>query len=136
MKSQPIRVSRRLQPPGSSTELSQLRDDGEICRAYIGFQVRNIGFDESQKLQVAGGVFIGDVAKGSAAHKAGFRRGDVVVRVDGRETKLSRDLVSYVSAKVPGAVVNLEIVRAGSMITRSVTLGERQDEPGLAKAKR
>jgi len=111
--------------------LPQLRDKGRVSRGYLGFQLRDIGFDEARQLGVEGRGWlqVGNVAEGLAAHKAGIQRGDVIVSVDGRSLVTSRELTFYVANKAPGTRVTLEIVRDGGPLEKQVTLSARPESP-------
>ena len=62
-----------------------LLDDGKVSRGYLGVAIQDLddGLRAAMELDTEGGVLIADVTPGSAAEKAGFERGDVVVEFDG-----------------------------------------------------
>lgn len=110
--------------------LPQLKEKGKVSRGYIGVNITNIDFDRAQAfgLAEAGGALVTQVVEGSPADKAGVEHGDVVLSVDGRKVKETRDLIDYVSAQGPGKKVELEILRNGKSLQRTVELSERQAE--------
>ena len=59
------------------------------------------------------------------AKEAGIQHGDVILSVDGRKVKQTRDLINYVSAKGPNATVTLDVWRDGKTIQKQVKLRER-----------
>ena len=110
--------------------LPQLREKGKVSRGYIGVNISNIDYDRAQAfgLSEAGGALVTQVVEDSPASKAGVEHGDVVLSVDGRKVKETRDLIEYVSAQGPGKKVDLEILRDGKKMTKRVELSERQGD--------
>ncbi len=114
------------------TVLPQLRDKGRVSRGYLGINIGNLDHDRARAfgLERAGGALVSSVVPGAPAEKAGIRHGDVILKVDGREIRETRDLIDYVSAQGPGAKVTLEVLREGKRINREVSLGERDPSTG------
>ena len=71
------------------------------------------------------GILVNNVRKDSPAAKAGFKAGDVIVAIDGKEVKNSFDLTRAISKKKEGAV-NLTIVRNKNRQNISVTPEKRK----------
>jgi S1-C subfamily serine protease len=70
-------------------------------------------------------VIVQRVVAASPACKAGIREGDVIKRVDGVSPCAVNTLSAMITAKKPGAVVNLELSRGGKRVNVKVTLGAR-----------
>jgi serine protease Do len=107
--------------------LPQLRDKGKVSRGYLGLMIQNLDYAHAQAfgLPNTDGALVGDVVSPGPATSAGVEHGDVITAVDGRHIKTTRDLIDYVSAKGPGASVNLTVLRNGKTLERSIKLGER-----------
>lgn len=120
----------------------QIMDDlikhGEVKRGWMGVLVQTItpAFAETYRIPTGEGAVISDIVRGSPAEKAGFRRGDVVVGIDGKKVKSSQDVVLYVRNKLMGETVSLEIYRDGRKETIKVKLGEIPGKGGAPKASR
>jgi tetratricopeptide (TPR) repeat protein len=82
-------------------------------QAYIGIRMA----------QVKDGLKLVDVVPGSGAEKAGLAKGDVVIRVDDFRVVDSSDLLTLVSEKEVGEVVEVEFRRDGEYRKVSVELG-------------
>src|SRR3954466_15755546 len=108
--------------------LPQLRDKGKVSRGYLGISIRNLDYNQAQAwgLPNTDGALVQSVEPDTPAADAGVQHGDVILSVDSRKVKNTRDLINYVSAKGPKASVNLEIFRDGKMLNKSVKLAERQ----------
>jgi serine protease Do len=110
--------------------LPQLRDQGRVSRGYLGINIQNLERERAPAfgLEEGGGALVVSVDPDTPAGKAGLRHGDVVLEVDGREVRETRDLIDYVSSRPPGEKVRLTVLRDGKRTGIDVTLGER---PGL-----
>jgi serine protease Do len=107
--------------------LPQLRDKGKVSRGYLGINIQNLDYDRAKAFGLAeeSGALVTSVVDGAPADRAGVEHGDIVVAVDGRPVKETRDLIDYVSNRPPGATVNLQILRDGKRMERKVELSER-----------
>lgn len=65
---------------------------------------------------------IKNVIKGSAAAKAGLRKGDVLYSVGGKKLKQQKDLIKLFKGKKPGDKVEVEIKRGNKRVKVKLTL--------------
>ena len=63
------------------------------------------------------------MVKGSPADQASLRRGDVILRFDGKEVENARMLSQMAAATAPDTKVNIELLRNGEEKTVSLTVG-------------
>ncbi|MEE8106993.1 MAG: PDZ domain-containing protein [Planctomycetota bacterium] len=70
------------------------------------------------------GFVVSHVHKGTAAEKAGFKVGDLILRVDGKEIVSFEDLAKAIRSQRPGANVNYMLRRGNEEVHGQVTLGE------------
>jgi serine protease Do len=117
--------------------LPQLREKGKVSRGYLGISIGNLDFSTAEAfgLERPEGALVQSVEEGTPAEEAGVRHGDIIVAVDGRPVKTTRDLISYVSAKGPDATVTLDILRDGKRIEKQVKLRERPGADEAAEAR-
>ncbi len=116
--------------------LPQLRDIGRVRRGYLGFVPVSLKANAAQASggEGAGGLRVDKVESGTPAHKAGLRRGDLIVSIDGHVLATPGNLTYYVSSKAPGTSVTLELVRDGKPLTQQISLGERPNaRPATSK---
>jgi hypothetical protein len=71
------------------------------------------------------GVKFADVRAGSPAHKAGLRRGDVLVSFGGASIANLQDFTFQLRSRKAGDVVTVIVLRDGQEVTADVTLGTR-----------
>jgi serine protease Do len=71
-----------------------------------------------------GGALVGEVEADTPAAKAGLKRGDVILTLNGQPVDSANDLRLRISQTAPGTTVKLGVFRDGKMQTVNVTLGE------------
>lgn len=107
--------------------LPQLRDKGKVTRGYLGVQIQNLNFETAQSfgLDSTDGALVGRVENDTPAAEGGLKHGDVLLSVDGKKIKTTRDLIDYVANKGPSSKVTLVVLRDGKKIDKVIKLGER-----------
>jgi serine protease Do len=105
--------------------MNDLIENGEVKRGWLGVALQNLtpGFAETFKVPVENGAVISDVTSGSPADKAGLKRGDAIVAIDGQEIKSSQDVVLYIRNKMAGDEVSVEVYRDSKKQSVKVELG-------------
>jgi Do/DeqQ family serine protease len=106
--------------------LDQLRTSGRVTRAQLGVTVQPVTSDlaASLGLKETRGAIVSSVASGSAAERAGVKRGDVIVSFNGQPISEYNALRNRVAATRPGTDATIGIVRDGSEKTLTVKLDE------------
>ena len=74
------------------------------------------------------GCYVSSVDSGSNAEKAGFRAGDRIVAIDGKDIDDSSDVKEVISEKSVGDEVSFEIERQGNTATLTLKLEEKIPE--------
>jgi S1-C subfamily serine protease len=108
----------------------ELIRSGKITRPGLGVQIADEQI--AQRLGVTG-VLVVDVARGSAASKAGIqptrrdaegrlRLGDVIVAVDGKKVTTPNELFLFLEKYKVGDVVTLSLLRDGKTVQAKVAL--------------
>jgi serine protease Do len=112
--------------------LEILLRDGCVKRGQLGVTLQDLtpalarAFKESPER----GVIVTDAPGKGAAHEAGVRRGDILLKVDGHPVETSAELRHRVAMKGAGTVVRLEIWRAGKTFELAVRLQEAEGSGG------
>jgi S1-C subfamily serine protease len=94
--------------------------------AYLG--VSTLDVDQARldgaDVKVEDGAYVQSVSSGTPAAKAGIKKGDVVLSVDGKEVKSAAALGSVVRQHQPGDEVSIVLDRQGESLTVRATLTE------------
>jgi serine protease Do len=114
--------------------LPELQTKGEVSRGYLGVNIQAITPElaKSLKLQDKKGALVADVTKGSPAEAAGLKRGDVIVKFDGKDVPEMHNLPTLVAATPIGKEVPITILREGTERTLRVKVGRMPGEPAEA----
>ena len=124
--------------------VSDLIDFGSVKRAMLGVSMasftdalaKDLKYDslndmlEKLKLSSADGVYILEVVKGGAAEKAGVKKGDVLLAIDGSAVKDGAAVQVKVNSFHPGDKATLKIVRDGKEKEIEVTFSGTSRENG------
>jgi S1-C subfamily serine protease len=110
--------------------MEQLVKDGKVRRGKLGVSIQNPTEEmkEALGLKDTKGVLVGGVQSGSAADKAGIKRGDIIVAINGEKVEDSNVLRNRVAGTLPGTEINLTVVRDGSEQQIRATLDELKAE--------
>ena len=113
----------------------QLIEHGEVRRGLLGVRIDNLDplLAEAMGLDNTQGVLIRNVVSGRAADKAGVKRDDIVLEVDGQPVHNAVDLRSQIGRTAPGVEVELLVLREGEKKRVKVEL-ESLTEEALASA--
>ena len=99
---------------------------GSAKRAYLGvmFGSDQMGDADRKKNNIpdGDGIFVMDVAKGSAAEEAGIQKGDFIIKINATVVNTGTEIVEKVSAMRPGDRINISYVRNGVEHTTTATL--------------
>jgi serine protease Do len=111
------------------TVYEQIRKNGRVRRGDIGIRAQTITPTMARGLSLPRdyGVVLADVAPRSPAARAGLRRGDLVLALDGKPMENGRQLQVGLYRRFVGDVVSFEVLRNGERVTLPVTMLERRD---------
>ena len=107
--------------------LPQLKTRGKVSRGYMGVLLTDVtpALQRSLNLGVSRGALVQDVTSGSPAERAGLHTYDVILAVEGREIDTNESLIRDISARQPGTVARLEVMRDARRFSVPVKLAER-----------
>lgn len=99
----------------------------------VGGDMRSFGASLGTIPDYAGsdrpGVPLSGARAGSAAEKAGVRKGDLIVAIGGREVRNIYDFVYILRSAKPGATTMLTVLRDGEEVTMEITYDEGRRRP-------
>ncbi len=115
--------------------IESVQKHGKIVRPFVGVRYQILTDEKAKELQLQGvsdGAFlVGDEAKGEFAvipggpgEKAGLKKGDVILEVDGKKITQDYSLQHSIRNKNPGDKVTLKVWTSGKTVEKTLTLGE------------
>lgn len=116
--------------------MEQLRASGKVTRGWLGiyFQPLNKELAQQFNLEENQGVLVADVMADGPAAAAGLKRGDVIVKFDGKAITQSQTLPRMVAETKVGSQVVLDVLRQGKPLTIKLTIGAMPDEEAVASS--
>jgi Do/DeqQ family serine protease len=111
--------------------MQSLIGTGKVTRGYLGVNTDALTAEIAEQLGIGKdtqGVVITDVKPDSPAAKAGLKRSDVILALNGKAVESLEDLRLLISETAPGTEVAVKLARDGKEQTINVTLGTLTDE--------
>ncbi len=104
--------------------VNDLMKYGKVQRAILGVSIQEITQElaDSKDLDNLKGVYVAEVIEGGAADKAGIKKEDVILKIDGEEVNSSSRLQEKVGKYKPGDMPLITIKRNGSIKEIKATL--------------
>ncbi len=109
---------------------------GQVTYGWLGVAIQDVSSEmaDSFGLPNSKGALIGSVTKDSPALKAGLKRGEVVLSMDGQQVQSASDLTRRIGQVRAGETIRLEVVNGeGKKRVVNVTIAPRPSEEQLAK---
>jgi len=106
-----------LAVPASIVKLvtAEIKEKGKVSRGWMG-----VSISENDNGQVE----VNEVEEESPAELAKLKKGDVLLKLDGKKIASAQAFVSDVRNKKPGQDINLDVDRQGKAVEVKVKLGE------------
>jgi len=115
--------------PASTVEqvVAALKKDGKVSRGFIGVQIQPVTSEVADAigLKDAHGALVAAAEKDGPAAKAGIKRGDTIISVDGEQIKDARDLSRKIAKYAPGAKAKIMVWRDGKEREISFEVGKQ-----------
>jgi serine protease Do len=106
--------------------MDQIMTHGKVVRGYLGVYIQDVTPEVARAfgLEQAGGALVGDVSPNTPASRAGLKKGDVILKLNGEPVDSRNQLTLRVSQTPPETPVKLTIWRDGKMQDMTIKLGE------------
>lgn len=104
--------------------MQQIIEHGKVERGYLGIHPEDVSADMAKQFgrTEGGGALVGQVEPGTPAAKAGLKRGDIILQVNGQDVSGQEDLTTRIGSLEPGTPVQLKVWRDGKTLEIPVTL--------------
>ncbi|HWU41046.1 MAG TPA: trypsin-like peptidase domain-containing protein, partial [Candidatus Acidoferrum sp.] len=108
---------------------------GYVLRGYLGIEAQNLTPELAREFNLEGatGALVGGVTPRGPAERAGLQVGDVIARFDGKQVRDARQLRISVAEAKACQTVQIEVLRAGSVKSLRVILGQPPDREPAAE---
>jgi len=116
--------------------IGDLMKYGEMQRAYIGVQIRDIDAEFANELGLdqVEGVYIAGLVPNGGADEAGMREGDVILTIDNVKIHSLSELMGTIGQHSPGEIVSIDVIRNNEISTYHVTLKNQNGTTALVRA--
>lgn len=110
----------------AKTIMTRLVKEGRVVRSWLGVGIQDLTTELATALglQDARGVVVTQVMPNSPAQRAGLKRGDAILSLDGRPVESAGDLRNRVAHSPVGSEATLEIARGNKKFQVKVKLAE------------
>ena len=107
--------------------VEDLKQGRAVQRGYLGVQIESLTEENAKALGLpnANGALVTGVIAGSPAEKAGIKRGDVILKINGQVVKDNRELARKIAALDVGQTATFTIWRENATISIKVTAAKR-----------
>lgn len=115
--------------------VGDLIDFGSVKRVMLGITGGNVNEEIAKELKLSSleGVYISEVSKGSAADKAGLRKDDVIVALNGAAIRTMPELQEKVNGFRPGDEAKLTAIRKGESLEFDIVFQGTTDMNGTVE---
>lgn len=111
------------------TSLDNFNKGGAFDRPYLGVSYRILDKEIATLNDMPSGAYVDSVVPLSPADKAGVRRGDIILELNGKRIEKDKfELSTGVSQNKVGDKITLKVWREGKIIEISVVLGNTPDQ--------
>ena len=120
----------------AKTVVEHLKVHGKVIRGWLGIMIQDITPEISEALGInrdKGGL-VSEVKEGSPADKAGLRRGDVIVSVEGEKIPDAATLARKLALTRPGVDTKFVVLRDGKERVFTVKLIEHPDNEKIEES--
>jgi len=109
--------------------MDQLVKYGKVKRGVLGVNIYDVTPDVAKEfgLNESRGALVASVIPGSAADKAGVRTGDIIISINGTNTKGAGELRATIGLLRVGDRVDIGLLRDGKPLKVTAIIGERSD---------
>jgi serine protease Do len=112
----------------ASRVIAEIREKGSVARGFIGVQIQPVTAEVADAigLKEPRGALVAEAQGNGPAAKAGIRRGDTILAVDGEKIADARELSRRIAKFAPGQKASITLWRDGKERTITLEVGRQQ----------
>ncbi len=105
--------------------IDDLKSRGRVVRGYLGISIQTLSESNAKDVDYPmGGVIVATVEEDSPADKAGLKRYDLIIKLNGKRVKTGDALSTRVAELSPGDKLEMEFYRKGKKKTATAIVAE------------
>jgi serine protease Do len=106
--------------------MTQLKEHGRVIRGWLGVEIQQVTPSLAQlfNLPKPEGALVAQVQPDTPAEKAGLKRGDIILKFNGRNVNNEHALPQIVAETQIGKTVPVEVLRNGKRLTLHAKIAE------------
>ncbi len=93
-----------------------LINQGKIVRGYLGVSISDLNSGLKSIYSHKEGAFVLATQKDEPAYKAGIKRGDLIIEINGEKIKDANDLKNKIGSMKPGETANIKVERENGVV--------------------
>ena len=111
----------------------KLKEKGEVTRGWLGVGIQDVTPElaEYWGLDNAEGVLVTQVFEGDPADKAGVKKNDIIVALNGQPVSTGRELSSIIANTPVGDKTRITLMRGGEKKTLTAKVAKREEKESL-----
>ena len=115
--------------------VEQLKTYGKVPRGWLGVQIQAVTLELARNLGLPSnaGALVAEVSAGSPAAAAGFEQGDVILSVNGRDIRGTRDLPLVIAETPIGRLAAVTVWRRNATMTLRPLISQMPTNPEIAE---
>ena len=112
----------------ASKVIAEIREKGSVARGFIGVQIQPVTAEVADAigLKEPRGALVSEAQANSPAGRAGIKRGDTILAVEGEKIADARDLSRKIAKFAPGQKAAVTVWRDGKERIVTVEIGRQQ----------
>ena len=114
--------------------INDLKAKGRVVRGYLGVQITQINDEEAKQLDLPqGGVLVAKVDPDTPAQKAGLKKYDLIIEVNGKPVNSVTELRTKIADLNPGDTIQLTLLREKTRKTVDIKIEEAPGDVSIKK---
>lgn len=108
--------------------IEDIKTKGRVIRGWLGISIQELKKEEAEQFDYpVSGLLISQTENNSPAERAGLKRNDFIIKLNGKRVRNANDLRLKIANSNPGGIVTVTIYRGDKKLNIKVKIGEAPD---------